>query len=496
MYTRTHTHIYSHCTMTIDWVEELQKYIRIDTSQPNVNYDVAIAYLSDLVHRMGGGLTHKVYIHDGYPTLIVTKRGKSNRSILLNSHMDVVNATHLEDWLHPPFSGHYDAASDKIYGRGTQDMKSQGIQNLAALHRLEGVHLECTVHVSFVPNEEIGGYCGLSAFVKTPSFRELNVQFGVDESCASPFEYFLIFYAERTIWQFEFKIRSKAGHASTPLFNTSESKLRRLLNEIAKFRRDDLESNAVKRNGFKIGYTTTVNLTRIRGGDLLNVLPGEITASFDMRIGIDRNLKDMRREIERWAAFANYSNSTGDSSDVKRHLLSGQRKHSMREDKNDEENSVTVVWLRDSVKSDITNIDNEFCQRFIKFFQDNGLAYTLTIAPGSTDARYLRAVGVPVLGFTPINKTPPLLHSNNEFIYKKQYLNNIELVADMIKSVARLVPVQVTEDEMGFVVIQQQNYDVPTPQTTNAPKLLERIEGELELLGEDGRGWRKKFFAD
>lgn len=42
------------------------------------------------------------------------------KSILLNSHMDVVPVFE-EYWIVPPFSG--EIRDGKIYGRGTQDMK-------------------------------------------------------------------------------------------------------------------------------------------------------------------------------------------------------------------------------------------------------------------------------------------------------------------------------------------------------------------------------------
>ena len=54
-----------------------------------------------------------------------------------------------------------------------------------------------TVHVSFVPDEEIGGHDGLAKFVLTSKFKEMNVGFGLDEGLASPTDEVDIFYAER-----------------------------------------------------------------------------------------------------------------------------------------------------------------------------------------------------------------------------------------------------------------------------------------------------------
>jgi aminoacylase len=52
-------------------------------------------------------------------------------------------------WKHDPFEAVKEANGD-IYGRGTQDMKSVGIQHIEAIYRLkveEKVRLKRTVHL-------------------------------------------------------------------------------------------------------------------------------------------------------------------------------------------------------------------------------------------------------------------------------------------------------------------------------------------------------------
>eukprot|EP00665_Eupelagonemidae_sp_cell47_P003377 gene3377-4230_t len=55
-------------------------------------------------------------------------------------------------------------------------MKCVCIQHLEAVRRIKasGVQLLRTVHLTFVPDEEIGGADGMGAFVKTAAFRSLN----------------------------------------------------------------------------------------------------------------------------------------------------------------------------------------------------------------------------------------------------------------------------------------------------------------------------------
>lgn len=147
---------------------------------------------------------HPVGEAAGKPVVIITWLGAEPElpSILLNSHTDVVPVFE-KNWTHAPFGAHIDAATGRIYARGSQDMKCVGTQYLAAIRalRFDGVRrLRRTVHVSFVPDEEIGGELGMEAFVQTADFAALNVGFALDEGIASPTDVFSVFYAERAIW--------------------------------------------------------------------------------------------------------------------------------------------------------------------------------------------------------------------------------------------------------------------------------------------------------
>lgn len=65
--------------------------------------------------------------------------------------MDVVPVFE-EHWSHPPFAADIDE-NGRIYARGTQDMKSVGVQYLAAVRALKenGAKFKRTIHIMFVP---------------------------------------------------------------------------------------------------------------------------------------------------------------------------------------------------------------------------------------------------------------------------------------------------------------------------------------------------------
>jgi aminoacylase len=58
------------------------------------------------------------------------------------------------------------------------------------------------------------------------------------------------------------------------------------------------------------------------------------------------------------------------------------------------------------------------------------------IFPAATDIRYVRAVGIPALGFSPINNTPVLLHDHNEFLNEKTFLRGIDIYCHLITELA------------------------------------------------------------
>lgn len=103
------------------------------------------------------------------------------KSVVLNSHMDVVPVFE-EFWTHKPFAADIDDQG-RIFARGSQDMKCVGMQYLGALRffRRNKVQFKRTIHVTFVPEEEIGGVDGMKEFVHQDGFKILNAGVSLDE---------------------------------------------------------------------------------------------------------------------------------------------------------------------------------------------------------------------------------------------------------------------------------------------------------------------------
>lgn len=79
-----------------------------------------------------------------------------------------------------------------------------------------------------------------------------------------------------------------------------------------------------------------------------------------------------------------------------------------------------------------------FFKKIFNFFIFSGLEIKTQIFPGGTDSRYIRQVGIPAIGFSPMNNTPVLLHDHDEFLKADTYLNGIEIYKTLIPKVANV----------------------------------------------------------
>jgi len=274
-----------------------RSYIRIRTDHPTPDYAAATKFLQSQAESIGLQFSC-TECTPGKPVLVLTWPGSSPQlpAILLNSHTDVVPVSE-EHWTYPPFSAHKDSKGN-IYGRGTQDMKNVGIQYLEAIRRLmeSGRPHARTVHVTFVPDEEIGGHDGLAKFVQTSKFKDMNVGFGLDEGLASPTDEVDIFYAERNEYWFEVHCPGDPGHGSRFVENTAAEKARYMINKMLDYRevqRKRLEDNP----SLSLGDVNTINLTMMNGGVQANVVPDKLVLTFDVRITPTLNLEGKTKFI-------------------------------------------------------------------------------------------------------------------------------------------------------------------------------------------------------
>ncbi|XP_055298307.1 aminoacylase-1-like [Sitodiplosis mosellana] len=391
-------------------IKIFQEYLKIRTDHPDVDYAPCVEFLLQQADSLG--LVSKVYYPDSpsRPIPVLTWPGTSPElpSIMLNSHMDVVAVTE-KYWSHPPFAAEIDGEG-RIFARGSQDMKSVGMQYLGAIRALkhDGIRLKRTIHVVFTPDEEIGGFNGIAKFVPTSDFAALNIGFCIDEGMASPTDEFPIFYGERFVWSILFRCRGSTGHASLFHKNTAIEKIQFLMNKFLNFRKSE-EQRLENNPNLTVGDVTSVNITTINGGIQQNVVPPEIMMSVDVRMSVNIDYEQFDRDINDWCKQA------GDG--------------------------IEIQFIQKLQRIEPTKLDdnNKYWLAFKKVLvNDLQLKIKPQILPAATDSRHLREINVPVIGFSPMNNTPVLLHEHDEFIKASTYLEGITIYKKLLLELANL----------------------------------------------------------
>ena len=338
-------------------------------------------------------------------------------SILLNGHYDVVPANS-DTWTRDPFLAEV-TGEGKIFGRGTQDMKCVVVQYLEALRSLRNSRFLRTIHVSFLPDEEVGGLDGASLFVNAKEFRELNVGLALDEGLANPENAFSVFYGERASNWVILTAKGPTGHGSRFVKNTAIEKISRILSRIYAHR--SMEESRCHALNLKLGDVLSMNVTAMkagvpssvmRGGFAINVIPSEAQIAIDIRVPlsvteIDRVIREEWIQGETEVEIDFVDRNVHPSSSLLKSLLS-------------EDGWVSA--LSSAIKESITD----------------DVKIELEVFPAGTDGRYIRMAGIPCIGFSPIRRTPILLHDNDEYLTEVGFLEGIQVYKSVITKLANL----------------------------------------------------------
>ncbi|XP_058097183.1 uncharacterized protein LOC131242509 isoform X2 [Magnolia sinica] len=288
-------------------ISRFQQYLQIQTAHPNPDYSTAISFLTSLAHSIGLQI-QTIEFSPQKPLLLLTWPGRdpSLPSILLNSHIDSVPAEPSK-WTYPPFSAFKDS-DGRIFARGAQDDKCIGIQYLEAIRNLKSSSFSPlrTVHISFVPDEEIGGADGAAMFASSKLFDDLNVGFVMDEGQASTTDEFRVFYADRSPWGLIMKAFGMPGHGSRMYDNGAMENLMESMEAIARFRENQFDK--VKAGMAAGSEVISVNPVYVKAGTpsptgfVMNMQPSEAEVGFDIRFPPTADPDFLRRRIsEEWA---------------------------------------------------------------------------------------------------------------------------------------------------------------------------------------------------
>jgi acetylornithine deacetylase/succinyl-diaminopimelate desuccinylase-like protein len=327
--------------LAVQWERE---YLQIDTTNPPGNEMRAATFLKRILDQEG--IENQVFEYAPGRADVWARAPhttpQAQPPIILLSHMDVVtsDAAH---WKAPPFSA---AILDgSIYGRGAQDMKSEGLAYLMVMVLLkwEKVALNRDVIFLAVSDEEVND-SGTDWFIA--NHRELleNAGFLINEGGENLLEnagrvkYIGVDVGEKSPFWLHVVAHGHAGHGSRPRVDSAPDRLVRALDRIAgyspplkvlpvvdEFLRTMADSEppqrarqfrniqqALKDSAFRmrlqqdesLNYLLrdTISLTMMGGSEQTNVIPPEAWANLDVRLlpGEDpqKFLETLRRVVD------------------------------------------------------------------------------------------------------------------------------------------------------------------------------------------------------
>ncbi|MCX5809241.1 MAG: M20/M25/M40 family metallo-hydrolase [Proteobacteria bacterium] len=302
-------------------VELLREFIRFDTTNPPGHEEKAILFLEGILNKEG--IQSEVFqpVAERANILARIKGKKKGKPVVLLGHVDVVPAN-ADDWDVDPFGG--ELRDGYIYGRGAVDMKAQTICQLLAFIQLhnEGVVPERDMIFLATCDEEVGGQNGVEYMLN--EVEELkSASFVLSEGGCIIEEnghfHAQVSVAEKKLSQFMIKATGIGGHGSMPHKDNANEKIVRASQAILSYEWPFKSTNIVntylngllkgkKVNGFTFKglkeslndkrfkdfiennpvynalLRNTVTLTILKGGEKVNVIPGESFAYFDARL--------------------------------------------------------------------------------------------------------------------------------------------------------------------------------------------------------------------
>jgi len=238
--------------------------------------------------------------HRGYPRLIVYgRRGGGSKTLHFNGHYDVVPPG--SSWTRDPFTPIIEG--DRIYGRGSTDMKGGVASIIAALKKMrdQGLDRGITLEVLFVPDEESGGV-GTRYYVENRSSVPEYVV------VAEPSTTKKVVIGHKGLVRGVVKVYGKQVHGSVPwlgenaFLKASELSLKfmELYNPILMSR----STNAPVENEFSKHPTINLGGYAESLSRKDNIVPGEFVFSIDRRVIPEEDIDYVINELREILAKA------------------------------------------------------------------------------------------------------------------------------------------------------------------------------------------------
>lgn len=269
----------------------LATLVGFDTTSSGSNLAL-ISYVEQYLATHGVRSERIVNASGTKANLVATIGPGKDGGVVLSGHTDVVPVTH-QPWSSDPFE--LTRRGDRLYGRGTSDMKAFIALALAAVPELQRAPLRRPLHLAFSYDEEIGclGAPHMIQHIVDAGFRPLAIIVG------EPTEMSIV-NSHKSMNVYEIAIRGREAHSSLVHEGVSANMiaidLLAILSRIAK-----TEAQQHRDARFEPQWST-LTVGTIHGGTAPNILARECRFVFDLRCIPGREAKDVLAEF--WSAVS------------------------------------------------------------------------------------------------------------------------------------------------------------------------------------------------
>src|SRR3989338_3254754 len=237
--------------------------------------------LLDWVKKETSGLPVFTYdfVSNGFPSLIVGTRKTKTPAVCLLAHTDVVAGS--DNMFRARKAG------NKLYGRGTFDMKFAAACYIELLKDLKDLK-NYNLMMLLTSDEELGGRDGAGDLVKQGLRPKVVILPDGGEN-------WTVQRGAKGIYQFEVKARGKSGHSSRPWTG------RNAIEELTGFMQNLKGNFPAEPCRDKEHNHATMNVSEISGGTVINQIADQASAKIDIRFPAKISLSKLRILIHKTA---------------------------------------------------------------------------------------------------------------------------------------------------------------------------------------------------
>jgi acetylornithine deacetylase len=272
-------------------IDILSRLVSFETVSSASNYE-AVEFIADHFEGLGATVTRLQSPNQQKQNLWVTFGCGSEDGYVLSGHIDVVPVSG-QEWVRAPFA--VTREGDKLYGRGTTDMKGFVACVMAAASRIDASALVRPIHVAITFDEEVGciGARELVDFMKEANVRPAAIFVGEPTQMA-------VVDRHKGSVGFTTQIGGKAAHSSQVHLGLSAIQIAaELIGFLTSLGEE--QTNGPADAGFPYPYPS-INVGVIRGGHVRNIVAPECAFDWEMRPILPSQLVAMRSAFDTYVA--------------------------------------------------------------------------------------------------------------------------------------------------------------------------------------------------